>query len=140
MSTLLYMPTVTDLTATCGPLRTVLSSAGTVDTPPEAAEAYRTEIQDAPALRRSVIFSETGPALLIRLLTYRDPATGDRRFAVEKWSVGGYQTVDHAARIVCDAEYERQVHDEIAAPTLPATKRRLTAGGPATFYDATDVL
>ncbi|MEU8540831.1 hypothetical protein AB0C52_12740 [Streptomyces sp. NPDC048717] len=139
MSITLYLPTVDELTAVCGPLRTVLADSGPVDIPPERADVYSFEIRGGHTLRESVIDNATGPALIIRLLDYRDPVAGDRRYAVEKWSAAGSRVVDHCARIVCDVEYERQARAEFAAPSLPVRSDWFT-GGLAAFYSKTDVL
>lgn len=139
MSVTLYLPTVEELTAVCGPLRTVLADSGPVDVQTEHADVYSFEILGGRTLRESVINDATGPVLIIRLLDYRDPVADSQRFAVEKWSTVGFRTVDHTARIVCDAEYERQVRAEFSNPSLPVGWERFT-GGLATFYDATDVL
>ncbi|MFB6529873.1 hypothetical protein [Streptomyces sp. NPDC056399] len=139
MSVALYMPTVEELTAVCGPLRTVLADSGPVGIQPEHTDVYSFEILGGRTLRESVINDATGPVLIIRLLDYRDPVAESQRFAVEKWSTVGFRTVDHAARIVCDAEYERLVLAEFANPSLPVGPERST-GSLAAFYDATDVL
>ncbi|NUL27500.1 hypothetical protein [Streptomyces lunaelactis] len=139
MSLTLTLPTVADLTAMCGPLRTVLAHSGPVDIAPELDEVYSFEILGGKTLRESVINGEAGPVLIIRLVEYSDPVTHTTRYGVEKWSVVGYRTVDHTVRLVSDTEYDRQVRAEFAEPSLPVGRARFT-GGMATFYDATDVI
>ncbi|MCX4677676.1 hypothetical protein OG413_20605 [Streptomyces sp. NBC_01433] len=139
MSITLTLPTVKDLTAMCGPLRTVLADFGPVDIAPEHNEVYSFEILGGKTLRESVINGEAGPVLIIRLVEYIDPVTHATRYGIEKWSVVGFRTVDHTVRLVSDAEYERQVRAEYTAPTLPMARERFT-GGMTTFYDETDVL
>lgn len=137
MSTL-TLPTVAELTAHCGPLRTVLADSGPVDVAPELDEVYSFEILGGQTLRESVINGPAGPVLIIRLVQYTDPVTRTPRYGVEKWSVVGFHTVDHAVRLVCDAEYDRQVRAECNAPTLLVGRERLT-GVLSAFYDTTDV-
>ncbi|MFG2141916.1 hypothetical protein [Streptomyces sp. NPDC048650] len=139
MSLTLTLPTVDELTALCGPLRTVLADSGPVDIQPEHDAVYSLEILGGKTLRESVINGQSGPILIIRLLEYIDPVTRTTRFGVEKWSVVGYRTVDHSARLISDVEYERQVHAEFAAPTLPFGCERF-ASNLAAFFDSTDVL
>ncbi|WP_030780701.1 hypothetical protein [Streptomyces sp. NRRL S-920] len=137
MSLTLTLPTVEDLTAMCGPLRTVIADSGPVDTQPEHHEVYSFEILGGKTLRESVINGQAGPLLIIRLVEYTDPVSHATRYGVEKWSVTGYRTVDHTVRLVSDTEYERQVRTEFDAPTL-ALGRSMSSL--ATFFDATDVL
>ncbi|MGC5042416.1 hypothetical protein ACLQ16_03765 [Streptomyces albidoflavus] len=135
----LTLPTVDELTAMCGPLRTVLSHSGPVDIAPEHDAVYSLEILGGKTLRESVINGEAGPVLIIRLAEYVDPVARAKRYGVERWSVVDFRTVDHTVRLVSDAEYERQVRAEFAKPTLPLGRERFT-GGLATFFDTTDVL
>ncbi|WP_370418941.1 hypothetical protein AB8O64_10825 [Streptomyces sp. QH1-20] len=135
----LTLPTVDELTALCGPLRTVLADSGPVDTQAEHNAVYSLEVLGGKTLRESVINAEACPALIIRLVEYTDPVTHTTRYGVEKWSAIGFRTVDHTVRLVSDAEYERQVRTEFTRPTLPMGLERLT-GGLATFYDSTDVI
>ncbi|MDI3409288.1 hypothetical protein [Streptomyces cavernicola] len=137
MSLTLTLPTVDDLTDMCGPLRTVLADSGPVDIAPEHNEVYSFEVLGGETLRESVINGAAGPALIIRLVEYTDPVTHTTRYGVEKWSVVGYRTVDHTVRLVSEAEYERQVRAEFAAPSLPVGRERIT--GMTTFYDTADV-
>lgn len=139
MSLTLTLPTVDDLTAMCGPLRTVLADSGPVDIQPEHDAVYSLEILGGKTLRESVINGQAGPLLIIRLLEYIDPVTRTRRYGVEKWSVVGFRTVDHTVRLVSDTEYEQQVRAEYANPTLSLGRERFT-GGMTTFFDTTDVL
>ncbi|WP_031102413.1 hypothetical protein [Streptomyces sp. NRRL S-146] len=138
MSLTFALPTVEDLTAMCGPLRTVLADSGPVDVQPEHDAVYSLEILGGKTLRESVINGPAGPVLIIRLLKYVDPVTHSTRYGVEKWSVVGFRTVDHTVRLVSDTEYERQVRAEYANPTLRLGRERFTSGL-ATFFDTTDV-
>ncbi|WP_435060217.1 hypothetical protein [Streptomyces sp. bgisy060] len=139
MAASLHLPTVEELAVICGPLRTVISGSGPLGIQPEHAEVFWHEIRGARHLRESVITEDSGPALAIRLIEYVDPIARTPRFAVDRWSTTGQRTVDNATRILCDAEYERQVRAELDHPTLPMDGSRLF-GGLATFYDTTDVL
>ena len=139
MSLTLTLPTVDDLTAMCGPLRTVLADSGPVDIQPEHDAVYSLEILGGKTLRESVINGQAGPLLIIRLLEYIDPVTRTRRYGVEKWSVVGFRTVDHTVRLVSDTENEQQVRAVYAYPTLSLGRERFT-GCMTTFFDTTDVL
>ncbi|MEU5430544.1 hypothetical protein AB0H73_33775 [Streptomyces olivoreticuli] len=140
MSLTLTLPTVNELTARCGPLRTVLADSGPIDIQAEHDAVYSMEILGGKTLRESVINDETRPILIIRLVEYRDPVTHTTRYGVEKWSAIGYRTVDHAVRLVSDTEYERQVRAEFSEPSLAMGRKRSTGHGLATFYDVTDVI
>ncbi|MEU1313342.1 hypothetical protein ABZ419_31225 [Streptomyces cinnamoneus] len=140
MSLTLTLPTVDELTALCGPLRTVLADSGLVDIQTEHDAVYSLEILGGKTLRESVISDEARPVLIIRLVEYRDPVTHTTRYGVEKWSAVGFRTVDHTVRLVSDAEYERQVRAEFSEPSLAIGRERSTGGGLAAFYDVTDVI
>ncbi|RLU79923.1 hypothetical protein CTZ27_35820 [Streptomyces griseocarneus] len=129
----LTLPTVDELTTRYGPLRTVLADSGPVDIQAEHDAVYSMEILGGKTLRESV-----RPALIIRLVEYRDPVTRTMRYGVEKWSAVGFRTVDHAVRLISEAEYERQVRTEFSKPSLAMGRERF-AGGLATFHDVTDV-
>ncbi|MFE3139704.1 hypothetical protein [Streptomyces scopuliridis] len=136
MSFPLTVPSIDDLTAEYGPLRTVFADSGPLDVAREHQPDYSVEILVGKTLRESVI---NGAVLMIRLVEYTDPFTSTLRYGVEKWSVLGFRTVDHEVHAVSDVEYERQVRAEFAAPALPLGRERFT-GGLATFYDSTDVI
>ncbi|MGG7574176.1 hypothetical protein [Streptomyces sirii] len=139
MSSTFAMPSVDEIIALYGPLRTVLSDSGPVDIQPELDAVYSLEILGGKTLRESVINGETGPALIIRLVEYVDPVTRAELYGVEKWSVVGFRTVDHWVRMVSETEYERLVLAEFAQPTFPLGRERFI-GGLVTFFDTTDVL
>ncbi|MFI6686670.1 hypothetical protein [Streptomyces sp. NPDC050485] len=149
MSVHFTTPSVDQLTAAYGPLRTIQHFATTprglitrwkrVDIDEQHRQVYGLALWGGRLLRQSIVKGRPLTALTISVIEYTDPVGGHARYAVEHWSLKGKRVVDHAVRAIADAEYERQVRAELVDPTLPTFPVRI-AGGLATFYDATDVI
>ncbi|MFF4543698.1 hypothetical protein ACFY1J_05535 [Streptomyces sp. NPDC001406] len=142
MNAALAVKPMPQLTVQYGPMRTVLHSDATTDTPREQADAYRFNILGGKGLRESVINDADGDAVvIIRCVEYIDPVTQQTRYGVDYWSTARYWATDHGARAIAEKAYEDAVRDEFARPTpgLCLSPKRFM-GGLAHFFDVTDVI
>ncbi|RZU28228.1 hypothetical protein EV284_6394 [Streptomyces sp. BK022] len=137
---LLALKPEAQLYAQYGPMRAVVNTDGSADTPREQADAFVFNLLGGKKIRESVINGADGHAdLIIRCVEYIDPVTQKLRWAVDYWSIHRHMASDHSTLALAELSYEKAVRDEFAEPTLTLSLERFTRGL-ASFYDVTDVI
>ena len=142
MNAVLAVKPMDELTEQYGPMRTVLNSDASTDTPREQSDAYGFNILAGKGLRESIVNdADDDAAVIIRCVEYIDPVTQETRYGVDYWSIARFWATDHGSRAMAELSYEDAVRGEFARPIpgLCLTPERFM-GGLAHFYNVTDVL
>lgn len=88
MNAVLAVKPMDELTEQYGPMRTVLNSDASTDTPREQSDAYGFNILAGKGLRESIVNdADDDAAVIIRCVEYIDPVTQETRYGVDYWSI-----------------------------------------------------